>query len=229
MADTIVATVGEALGAMYSGISGAGAVMQAGTFAVVWVNPLTSDGPGFRWTYNREISPHILVGANYVVLTPPSQPVPIGWVCGVGGPNRQTPINSGALEYDVSDMVMVIGDAVKAMFEDLCGADVSGPEYNEATIDGKTKPIAAAATMMVQQGRDVKMWEVVLIDFSIEANIAAPQLNPTVILGSTTASIQQYSLVAPAQDQLPFDLDVAINNGANIYSVISKTFTEPGT
>ncbi len=226
LAERQALTIGESLGYMISDMAGVGATVQDGSWDVVWINPLTSHGPGFRWTYLK-LGSGVLAGANYVVVGAQPTPVPLSWALGFGNPNRILTFNTGSLELDSEEIANSIVGAMTDCIEDICGATTAGSDVYVVTIPGQSKPFVALGTILFGQAKDARQFQIEVVDFSPDANVIGPQFTPSILNQAAPLVIQNPNLNSGSGDPLPYDLDVAINNGANIFSVVSKTFTEP--
>jgi len=112
---------------------------------------------------------------------------------------------------------------------DICGATVNSLGTQTFTFSGRTRPALAYNVSLVSDSTDLALDIYALQDVRIWATSQDGNFNSSWPTYGGSISMGPVSVAGGSSDALPLDLDVGINNGANIFSVMSRTFTEPGT
>jgi hypothetical protein len=152
----------------------------------------------------------------------------IGYICR----NRYwiTPVNFAGLTTPGPSVMAIVTQLQTARAEalaDVCGATVSLQSPVDWTYPGQSAPYYAHAMGLAATEYDCAFEAVQALDLN-QYGLALGGVAEAYFPQFPTAgpTLQFYPSVSQGAELL--DMDVAINNGANIFSVVSRTFTEPG-
>lgn len=215
------------------GLSSQQAPNGISAFSLEWNSALNARGPGWTVSVTRINSPitlsweGIVVGAGFGSW-------PITFLLGAEPASFQTiwPLPTTGT-FPGSIPALAIANAIQSGMGDCITSATGGTIVAEwgtsITKPGGTDQYCAIVETIVQQGEAVARWQCVVIDTASQAAGVSTWINPNLLLGGASAALNTLVIPSASSDgSAPLDMDVSINNGANIFSVMSRTFTEPG-
>lgn len=128
--------------------------------------------------------------------------------------------NESLLIY-VSRYLQAVSEAIEA----LTGATAGTITLDELTVPGQAGPCLAFGYVSVVNEEEAQFITAMMTN-SDRFITPAGSISLPVMLPQGTATILQYGESEQAAQLLP-DIDLAINNGTAIYSIMSNTITEP--
>ncbi len=220
---------GQALQAsVNNAIPGAGLT----ALTVEWDSALHASGPGFRTTITN------IAGVQWwdgVIIGGDAGEWPLLYAIGSSGASFLISKSFAFGAITPAVIAATVTAAFEACLAEMCSATFPFGGIVEGTMAGMSRPYITISTLFVQAGDMFGWWQ-----FGVQntaPTIAVPGggtpstwLGTSLLAGATSQILNTIAVPSgpsASQDPLPYDLDVAINNGANIFSVVSKTFTEP--
>lgn len=137
---------------------------------------------------------------------------------------KQVAPAAGAVHWTVDQLMSALLPAVKDMIEDLSDGTVTLGTVQTKTYPPNARPMIAWCNCLVESSNDMCLFTLAFVDQSMSYN---PLLNTTPLYMPVFSNGISNFFSSPSSGSEPLDMDVAINNGASIFSVVSKTFTEP--
>ncbi len=222
-------TVGQALLNCLNAVAqNGGTSAGAEDLTITWDSGLDTRGPGFRADFTNPTT-HNPVAVESCVLGTTGSSWPLAYVTGTTSASFQATFSIGAGGDQAGAWAEAAADALQDCVETMCGADTIADFDAEFTRPGRTVSAVGVSHRVFTAGEMLQQFQVVVQNTAVTAS--GPDSIGGIAMSMNLVALQTTAVYVEKQQQdpLPFDLDVAINNGANIYSVISKTFTEPGT
>jgi hypothetical protein len=199
-----------------------------GTLVITWNSGGPPNGGYFQAHYQLTSGGAFSDIFSYALETGHYGPQPLNYVGRCNGLSRSYGYFRQA-SNSVTPLEVMTGlwDAIVDMLENVCGATVDSNGVQTVTFSGRSEPGYIAASAMVGTAIDACMVMIGNLDPNNQP-VNAPAVQQPTVPSYAVLGPQSIMMSAPSQDNQPLDIDVAINNGANIYSVVSRTFTEPG-
>jgi hypothetical protein len=223
-------TVGDASLLTIQAFSTYQADLGLGTCAVTWNEGSGPYGGYFQLTGTYTPAP----GDTIQIIAYATQAIsglvaPLSSICRNNNWIQNVFVNAkSATQETTVNFVAQMAAARIACIESVCDATATGSSIHSYTFSGKSQPFLQVGFAFLTAENDAG---VELFAVADQAQYIAPTMNATPAYIPSWAAIVSMVGTTSGQgnQQLPLDIDVAINNGANIFSVCSRTFTEPGS
>lgn len=135
--------------------------------------------------------------------------------------------SGGAIHWTVTQLMAALMPAIRDMIEDITDATVTLGTLQDLQFSGNPRPAIAYQEFIAVSLTDLMICHFAWVDQSMQYNQLL-QTTPLYIPVQTNG-ISNYIVPFGQESVVPLDMDIAINNGANIFSTMSRTFTEPGS
>jgi hypothetical protein len=228
LVDTIFApTIGTALSNAVFEASNAQNGINSTDLSITFDSAIDPRGPGFRVQW-KNVTTGVINWWNGVAIGMPDAPWPLLFVIGTSSASFQTNAKFAGVVRGVEAWAEQTRQAMEECVTTMCGADTLMSDVATYTNPGRTDPWVAIAHMIFATPYQIGQWQCAMLS-TLSGAVGAGNYAVPGVLYATSSAVSNTFVVHESQSQadLPFDMDIAINNGANIFSVNSKTFTEP--
>jgi hypothetical protein len=221
-------SVGSALLSSAGQAANAASGTPISSLSIQWIPGMSARGPGFS-TQTIAVGSGIVSTWNTVVVGMAGSLAPLYYIIGSIGASFQTIQSFSNVNLPPSAWAEAIKDAMVAAIFDLCGATFLSDTISTYTLPGFGVQFCSIGHIIAASGEVISQFQVVVANQNVQATGSSSYGIPTILMGGQPATINTLiaPITLPAQAP-PMDLDIGINNGANIFSINSKTFTEPG-
>jgi len=202
---------------------------QAADFAIGWVSGTSPAGGYFQVSMRNRSSPVVATSKFFANGAQAGAKIPVKLVVLYDAWTR--PFSAQWDETSDLTLDVIVHNFASARAQcliDICGATVTSLGTQTHTFAGRTRPAIAYNVSLVADSTDIALDIYALQDVRIWATSQDGNFNSSWPTYGGSISVGPVAVSGGSGDSLPLDLDVGINNGANIFSVMSRTFTEPG-
>jgi hypothetical protein len=221
-------SIGQCLNFVFAQTGGVAGNVMAGTLQCNWIVGLSGGFPGMRMQWLSTNSGHPVQFNDGVLLANPGTVAPMDWVMLLGAPVIQVDFNGNIGCADATEWVTAMSNGLLNAAVAVSGVSTLAQHIVSFRLPGKTRDYISTAFLAVTQGPMVRYNQMVAVDKLMAPVATIPPVSNNWLINSATTYIGINQPASSPSSDVPFDLDIAINNGANMFSVMSKTFTEPG-
>jgi hypothetical protein len=217
----------DAFSTLFGELAGIAPTIQTGTLGIAWSTTAAAGQAGFILTgkWGSPLATNTL-NIQAADLTD-KEDLPISYAGRGSACSRQLNFARSTATADAAEIMTQVVAATAQMLEDSFAATIVSSATESITLTGFSRPGHAVGRIIFTNGIDAGMIVHWIVD-ELATLWSSSSAIPTLIPNSTGATLYSGSSVTVQDVSEPLDMDIAINNGANIFSVVSRTFTEPG-
>lgn len=218
--------VGNAINTVMAAAGNNGRVV-AGQTTLVWLPSISARGPGFRASV-KFVGGIGLAWWDVAVIGSGTAPVPLLWAVGAYSASMQITVQQQQGDETAGGFADAAMTGLESMIGQYTGAAILQTMSANWTKPGLTNEFCAIRHIIATQDEQISQLQFVVLNGNSSSTGPGTNILPGVVIASGPAVANTYVVREQMQDVVPpMDFDIAINNGANIFSVNSKTFTEP--
>jgi hypothetical protein len=219
-------SLGLALAGVRSVLANNATAITGGSLTMSWVTSTSRGVPGFSGSWAPGVGPRKTFEGS-VIESAAAGTNPLAWATrldSTSGSFQILPTSTGQLRVD--EVMAQLNPALVAAIEYLCGATIVLQSVENLSFGGPGVGVSYGI-IIARTAADTCM----VVNACINPNMSSG--NNFAFAAGVVPVAGGFPIFGPgitvqSADTTPLDLDVAINNGANIFSVVSRTFTEPG-